>query len=69
MYRGHHSSCQEALDEAIEDLRESRKRFDGAEDRLLTSKEYHALNEKEQEDVQMLVLSCKNIMLGNLKWS
>ncbi|RAL15167.1 terpene synthase family protein [Aspergillus homomorphus CBS 101889] len=67
----HHemTSAQEALNVAIRDLQRSRALFDSASDCLTTGFRYRKLDTKTQIDISVLIQGCKNMMLGNVKWS
>lgn len=69
MYLGNYIDVQIAMEETMKDLIKSRDNFDAATSRLLGSKEYQQMGKAIQGDIQILVQSCKNCMLGNLKWS
>lgn len=69
MHLGNHTNAQAALDDVITDLIRSRHAFNSAEDCLLSSVEYRQANPVVQHGIQLMIQSCKNIMLGNVKWS
>jgi hypothetical protein len=62
-------SAQAALNDAVYDLQQSRLRFDLAESSLVKSGRYTQLSETTQTDISALIQGCKNMMLGNVKWS
>lgn len=69
MHYNKNLSAQAALNDAVYDLQQSRMRFDLAESSLVKSGRYTQLGETTKTDISALIQGCKNMMLGNLKWS
>ncbi|PLB53754.1 terpenoid synthase [Aspergillus steynii IBT 23096] len=69
MHHRGYTYAQDALVEVIEDLSKSRQRFNIAEYLFLESKEYQNMSHTGQDAVKVLIQGCKNMMLGNMKWS
>ncbi|KAI9036497.1 terpene synthase family protein [Aspergillus affinis] len=69
MHHQGHKNAQDALNEIIEDMSKSRQRFNVAEHLFLQRKEYQYMNASAQGGVEILIQGCKNMILGNLKWS
>jgi hypothetical protein len=65
---GGHRNFQRGLEETIQELVESRERFIASEARILNSEEYLKLPQQTQEDVKTFILSCKFMIVGNVKW-
>ncbi|KAL3483615.1 terpenoid synthase [Aspergillus germanicus] len=66
---GSHRNFQLGLEETIQELVESRDRFIASESQILSSEEYLKLPQQTQADVKTFVLSCKFMIVGNVKWS
>lgn len=64
-----HLDTQDALEEVIQEMLDSRDRFDTFEYLLLQGKGYQNMSHSAQEAVNGLICGCRNIVLGNLKWS
>ncbi|PWY89220.1 terpenoid synthase [Aspergillus heteromorphus CBS 117.55] len=62
-------SAQTALEDVIKDLQKSRRTFSRAEYLLQMSSEFKQLSQETKDNVQVLIQGCKNMMLGNIKWS
>ncbi|KNG83802.1 hypothetical protein ANOM_007998 [Aspergillus nomiae NRRL 13137] len=69
MHHDGHINAQIALDEVIGDLTRSRKKFVAAEQRLLCTNQYNESSDNAKKDIQYLIRGCKNMMVGNIKWS
>jgi hypothetical protein len=65
---GDHRNFQRGLEETIQELVESRDRFIASESQILNSEEYLKLPPQTQEDVKTFILSCKFMIVGNVKW-
>jgi hypothetical protein len=65
---GGHRGFQLGLEETVQELVESRDRFIASESEILTSEEYLKLPEQTQEDIKTFILSCKFMIVGNVKW-
>ena len=69
MYHNRHQNVQVAVDECIHELKRSRKLFNEAEKRLLSTNAYEELDRKSQQDVQQLIQGWKNMIVGIAKFS
>ncbi|OJK01984.1 hypothetical protein ASPACDRAFT_58369 [Aspergillus aculeatus ATCC 16872] len=69
MLRDPSLSAQDAMNEACADLIQSKRVFQEAESSLSDSDEFRQLSAATKADVRMLLTGCKNMMVGNVKWS
>ncbi|PYI14180.1 hypothetical protein BO99DRAFT_345715 [Aspergillus violaceofuscus CBS 115571] len=69
MLRDTSLSAQDAVSEACEDLIQSKRVFQEAEGALSDSAEFKKLSAATKADVGKLLTGCKNMMVGNVKWS
>lgn len=69
MHHQGYEHAQTALAEIIEDMLKSRQRLNEAEYQFLESTGYQNLDLPAQRAARVLIQGCKNLILGNLKWS
>ncbi|RAH47921.1 uncharacterized protein BO95DRAFT_440957 [Aspergillus brunneoviolaceus CBS 621.78] len=62
-------SAQDATNAACEDLIQSKRVFQEAESSLSDSDAFRQLSAATKADVRTLLTGCKNMMVGNVKWS
>ncbi|RAH69857.1 terpene synthase family protein [Aspergillus aculeatinus CBS 121060] len=62
-------SAQDAMNEACQDLVRSKRVFQEAESSLSDSDAFRQLSAATKAEVRTLLTGCKNMMVGNVKWS